>query len=436
MKTINGFKNAKKIIDRSIHLDDSLDTSVSGQGKGQSIQDFVNTIIKDVRANGDTALITYNLKFDQVKIDKLEVTKKEIDNAYKEINNRLLSDLKTAARRIKIFHLKCMKSFEKGFEEKGIGRWIRPLNRVGIYVPGGTAAYPSTVLMTAVPAKVAGVNEIVMVSPPQKNGMIPAITLVAADISGVNRIFKTGGAQAIAALAYGTETIPKVDKICGPGNIYVAVAKKMVYGIVDIDGIQGPSEVIVVADDSAKPEYCAADLLAQAEHDSMAHALFITDSIKLAEEVKKEINRQLALSSRKNILSKAIDDNCLIITVDNINEAIELVNLYAPEHLLLMIRKAKSYLKKIKNVGCVFLGARSPVAIGDYVAGPSHVLPTGGTARFTSALSVESFQKIINYVGLEKDEQRRLGKATYNIAMAEGLTAHAEAVRIRFKNIN
>jgi histidinol dehydrogenase len=436
MKTINGFKNAKKIIDRSIHLDDSLDTSVSGQGKGQSIQDFVNTIIKDVRANGDTALITYNLKFDQVKIDKLEVTKKEIDNAYKEINNRLLSDLKTAARRIKIFHLKCMKSFEKGFEEKGIGRWIRPLNRVGIYVPGGTAAYPSTVLMTAVPAKVAGVNEIVMVSPPQKNGMIPAITLVAADIAGVNRIFKTGGAQAIAALAYGTETIPKVDKICGPGNIYVAVAKKMVYGIVDIDGIQGPSEVIVVADDSAKPEYCAADLLAQAEHDSMAHALFITDSIKLAEEVKKEINRQLALSSRKNILSKAIDDNCLIITVSNINEAIELVNLYAPEHLLLMIRKAKSYLKKIKNVGCVFLGARSPVAIGDYVAGPSHVLPTGGTARFTSALSVESFQKIINYVGLEKDEQRKLGKATYNIAMAEGLTAHAEAVRIRFKNIN
>lgn len=436
MKIINGFIEAKKLIDRSINLDDSLDIATAVKAGGKSIQDSVGAIIDDVRANGDNALISYNEKFDHVKTEKLEVTRAEINNAYKEINNRLLSDLKTAYRRIKYFHLNCMKSFDKGFEEKGIGRWIRPLNKVGIYVPGGTAAYPSTVLMTAVPAKVAGVKEIVMVSPPQKNGMIPAITLVAADIAGVNRIFKTGGAQAIAALAYGTQTIPKVDKICGPGNIYVAVAKKMVYGIVDIDGIQGPSEVIVVADNSAKPEYCAADLLAQAEHDSMAHAIFITDSAKLAGEVKNEINRQLELSSRKNILSKAIDDNCLIITVTNINEAIELVNLYAPEHLLLMIRKAKSYLKKIQNVGCVFLGEKSPVAIGDYVAGPSHVLPTGGTARFTSALSVESFQKIINYVGLMKEERRKLGKATYNIAMAEGLTAHAEAVRIRFKNID
>jgi histidinol dehydrogenase len=328
-----------------------------------------------------------------------------------------------------------MKSFEKGFEENGIGRWIRPLNRAGIYVPGGTALYPSTVLMTAIPASVAGVKEISMVSPPQKNGLIPAITLIAADIAGVKRIFKTGGAQAIAALAYGTETIPKVDKICGPGNIYVAVAKKLVYGIVDIDGIQGPSEVIVVGDSSAKPDYCAADLLAQAEHDSMASAIFITDSAKLAAEVKREINRQLALLHRKEILKQAIDNNCLLIIVANINEAIDLVNLYAPEHLLLMIRRAKSYLRKVQNVGCIFLGEKSPVAIGDYVAGPSHVLPTGGTARFTSALSVESFQKIINYVELAKKDQRRLARATYNIAMAEGLTAHAEAVKIRFKNI-
>jgi histidinol dehydrogenase len=435
MKVINGFIEAKKLIDRSINLDDSLDSATAGKSGGKSIQDAVRDIIEEVRANGDSALIAYNEKFDHVKINKLEVTRDEINNAYKEIDNRLLSDLKMAARRIKKFHVNCMKSFEKGFEDKGIGRWVRPLNRAGIYVPGGTAAYPSTVLMTAVPANVAGVKEIVMVSPPQKNGMIPAITLVAADIAGVKRIFKTGGAQAIAALAYGTGTIPKVDKICGPGNIYVAVAKKLVYGIVDIDGIQGPSEVIVVADSSAKPDYCAADLLAQAEHDSMASAIFITDSAKLAGEVEKEINRQLALSSRQEILRKAIDDNCLIIIVANINEAIELVNLYAPEHLLLMIRKSKSYLKKIQNVGCVFLGEKSPVAIGDYVAGPSHVLPTGGTARFTSALSVESFQKIINYVGLVKEEQRRLGKATYNIARAEGLTAHAEAVKIRFKNI-
>jgi histidinol dehydrogenase len=435
MKVVNGFNEAKRIIDRSINLDDSLNfTAVSGSGK-KTIQETVRDIIEDVQKHGDNSLRAYNEKFDHVKIDKLEVTRDEIDKAYREIDSRLLSDLKMSARRIKRFHMNCMKSFEKGFEENGIGRWIRPLTRAGIYVPGGTASYPSTVLMTAIPASVAGVKEIVMVSPPQNNGLIPAITLVAADIAGVKRIFKTGGAQAIAALAYGTETIPKADKICGPGNIYVAVAKKLVYGIVDIDGIQGPSEVIVIGDSSAKPDYCAADLLAQAEHDSMASAIFITDSAKLAAEVKKEINRQLALLHRKEILKQAIDNNCLLIIVANINEAIDLVNLYAPEHLLLMIRRAKSYLRKVQNVGCIFLGEKSPVAIGDYVAGPSHVLPTGGTARFTSALSVESFQKIINYVELAKKDQRRLARATYNIAMAEGLTAHAEAVKIRFKNI-
>jgi histidinol dehydrogenase len=434
MKLIYGFKEAKNIIDRSTNLEISIDASSLKDNEEKSINTTVGRIIEDVHHRGDKALKEYGEKFDHVKIDNLEVPKREIEVAYEEISDKLLSDLKLAAIRVKRFHSNCLKSIAYGFEENGIGRWIRPLKRVGIYIPGGTAAYPSTVLMTAVPAKVAGVEEIIMVSPPQKDGLIPAPTLVAADIAGVHRIFKTGGAQAIAAMAYGTDTIPKVDKICGPGNIYVATAKKLVYGVVDIDGLQGPSEVIVVADNSAKPDYCAADLLAQAEHDVMATAILITDSQDLARKVEKEINRQLSLLERQEILRKAIDNNCMLIVVDDIREAIELVNLYAPEHLLLMLRNPKSYLKKIQNVGCVFLGEKSPVAIGDYVAGPSHVLPTGGTARFSSALSVESFLKIINYVGVIKEDQHKLNKVTYNLAVAEGLTAHAQAVKFRMKD--
>lgn len=431
MKIIKGFEEAKIILDRSTKLDESINSSYLNSHTGETLQDTIAGIINNVKYHGDHSLIEYNQKFDNVIINKLEVSREEINAAYKEIDNKLISNLKLAARRIQKFHLNCLKNASKGFDDNGIGRRVRPMERIGIYVPGGTAAYPSSVLMTAIPARVASVSEIIMVTPPQKNASITPSTLVAADIAGVNRIFKIGGAQAIAALAYGTETIPKVDKICGPGNIYVALAKKLVYGIVDIDGIQGPSEVIVVADSYARADYCAADLLAQAEHDSMSTAILITDSEDFAIKVEREINKQLSNACRHEILSKAIEDNSLIIIVDSIEEAIELVNLYAPEHLLLMIRKAKKYLNKINNVGCVFLGEKSPVAIGDYVAGPSHVLPTGGTARFSSALSIESFQKIINYVALPKKDQLRLIKATYNIAMAEGLATHAEAVKLR-----
>lgn len=434
MRTVKGFDKAKKLLDRSINLDDSVASAVALKPGEVSTEEKVKSIIDNIRKRGDKALLDYTKQFDGVKLEKLEVTPKEIAKAYKVVDKKLVSNLKSAARRVAKFHSLCMKKTSTSFESDGVGRRVRPLNRVGIYVPGGTAAYPSTVLMTAVPAKIAGVNEMIMVSPPQKDGSIPAPTLVAADIAKVNRIFKIGGAQAIAALAFGTETIPKVDKICGPGNIFVAVAKKLVYGAVDIDGIQGPSEIIVVADDYAKPSYCAADLIAQAEHDAMASAILITDSLKIASEVGKELEKQLAASKRKAIVKTAIDSRGMIVIVDNLDEAIELVNLFAPEHLLLMIRNAKDYLKNIQNAGCVFLSETSPVVIGDYIAGPSHVLPTGGTARFSSPLSIESFLKAINYVSLSKEQQDTLGKITINLAEAEGLPGHAAAVKIRLKD--
>ncbi len=308
---------------------------------------------------------------------------------------------------------------------------IRPVDTVGIYVPGGTAAYPSTVLMTAIPAKVAGVKNTVMVSPPQKNGQISPATLVAADISGINTIFKVGGAQAIAALAFGTTSIPKVDKICGPGNIYVATAKRLVFGTVDIDGIQGPTEIMVVADDSAKPELCASDLIAQAEHDPLASSIFITTSKTMIDQVIEKVKIQTSKMRRSQIINASLEKNVYAILIQKIDEAIELINLYAPEHVILMVRNAKKYLNKIFNAGCIFLGEHSPVAIGDYVAGPSHVLPTNGTARFSSALCVESFLKITNYVSLTKTQERKLGPIAINIALSEGLEAHANTIKLR-----
>jgi histidinol dehydrogenase len=290
--------------------------------------------------------------------------------------------------------------------------------------------------MTAIPARAAGVTEVIMVTPPGADGTIPAPTWVAADIAGVNRIFKLGGAQAIAALAYGTASVPKVDKICGPGNIFVAMAKKMVFGIVDIDGIQGPSEIIVVADDTAKASYCAADLIAQSEHDPMASAILITTSTKLAGAVTNEIAAQLTRLKRQEIASAALDSRGMIVVVANLAEAMELVNLYAPEHLLLMVRNARSYIKKINNSGCIFIGETSPVVLGDYIAGPSHVLPTGGTARFSSPLGIDDFLKTINIVAMEKDNLKALGKPTIDIAEAEGLQGHAQAIKIRLKDTN
>jgi histidinol dehydrogenase len=436
MITIKGFNKAKPLLTRTVPLEYStVATSEKGRGgkKELSTEQIVRQIITEVQAKGDKALFDYTEKLDKVKLTSLEVTSDEISTAYKKVDKKLLSALKLAASRIHKFHKACKQNLKTSFLNNGIGYQIRPLDKVGIYVPGGTAAYPSTVLMTAIPAREAGAKEIIMVTPAQADGTIPAPTLVAADIAKVNRIFKLGGAQAIAALAYGTESVPKVDKICGPGNIFVAMAKKLVFGVVDIDGIQGPSEIIIIADDTAKASFCAADLIAQSEHDPMASAILITTSPQLASNVDNEIAAQLTKLKRRKIASAAIDSRGMIVLVNNLNEAIELVNLYAPEHLLLMVRNASSYIKRINNSGCIFISESSPVVLGDYIAGPSHVLPTGGTARFSSPLGINDFLKTINIIALKEDKLKALGKAAIDIAEAEGLQGHAQAIKIRLQ---
>lgn len=436
MITIKGFNKAKPLLTRSVPFEYSIISTPQKNRtvkKDLPIEQIVRQIITEVQSKGDKSLFEYTEKLDKVKLTSLEVTSDEISEAYEKVDKKLLSALKLAASRIRKFHTACKQKLETSFLSNGVGRQVRPLNRVGIYVPGGTAAYPSTVLMTAIPARTAGVREIIMVTPSQADGTIPAPTLVAADIAGVNRIFKLGGAQAIAALAYGTESVPKVDKICGPGNIFVAMAKKMVFGVVDIDGIQGPSEIIIVADNTANASYCAADLIAQSEHDPMASAILITTSPKLASNVNNEIIAQLVKLKRQKIASAALNSRGMIVLVNNLNEAIELVNLYAPEHLLLMIRNAYSYIKKINNSGCIFISENSPVVLGDYIAGPSHVLPTGGTARFSSPLGIDDFLKVINIVALKEEDLKVLGQSAINIAEVEGLQGHAQAIKIRLQ---
>jgi histidinol dehydrogenase len=331
------------------------------------------------------------------------------------------------------FHQLQLLNSLKDFMEEGVGQLVRPLERVGIYVPGGTASYPSTVLMSAIPARVAGVDQIIMTTPPGKGGEVPPATLVAADISGVDLAFKVGGAQAIAALAFGTQSIPRVDKICGPGNIFVNLAKKVVYGDVDIDGIYGPTETVIVADDSASPEYCAADLLAQAEHDALSAAILVTTSRELAAALDKEVESQLATLERVDIARRSLEGRGRIIVVDDMEQAIELVNIYAPEHLELIVHDASSHIESIRNAGGIFIGESSPEVLGDYVAGPSHVMPTGGSARFSSPLGVNDFLKTTSVVALSRDDLRTLGPVAAAIAKVEGLTAHARAVEIRLK---
>ncbi|MDH4299128.1 MAG: histidinol dehydrogenase [Dehalococcoidia bacterium] len=397
-----------------------------------SVQKAVDRIIGDVRDKGDKALFDYTEKLDGVRLDSLEVDKREIVAARKAIDKKLVSALKFAAGRIRDFHAACEHKTGLIPIDRHLGQQILPLRRVGFYVPGGSAAYPSTVLMMAIPARVAGVEDIIMVSPPGKDGKIPAATLVAADIAKVNRIFKIGGAQAIAALAFGTESIPRVDKICGPGNIFVTLAKKMVYGTVDIDGLEGPSEIVIVADEKAKPALCAADLLAQAEHDPLASVVLITTSADLAKRVDKEIEMQLGKLKRRSTIRKAVDAGMLVL-VDDMSQAVELVNLFAPEHLSIMTSNASALVRKIHNAGCIFVAENSPVVLGDYVAGPSHVLPTGGTARFGSPLGVADFLKVTNIIALDRPAMRKLSQPAVEIAKAEGLDAHAQAVGRRLK---
>ena len=428
MIKVEGFNKAKQLLTRKAFPP----FAESGISEEETPQKVVERIISEVRDKGNKALFDYAKKLDGVELSSLEVGREEISAAHDVVDKELVSALELAAKRIQNFHLACACKIGTISVEQYLGRQIQPLDRVGLYVPGGTAAYPSTVLMTAIPAKVAGVKEIIMTSPPSRSGDIPAPTLVAADTAGVDRIFKVGGAQAIAALAFGTESIPKVDKICGPGNIFVTLAKKIVYGTVGIDGLQGPSEIMIVADETANPALCAADLLAQAEHDLLASVILITTSPGLANQVEKEVEMQLGKLKRRSITTKAISKG-IIVLIDGIDEAIELVNLYAPEHLSLMVSDASSLIPRIHNAGCIFSGENSPVVLGDYVAGPSHVLPTQGSARFSSPLGVEDFLKVTNIVALDEPTMQELSRAAIAIAMAEGLDAHAQAVEKRLK---
>ena len=427
MKRVKGFDQAKQVLDRKEPLQ-SLDIALEQQK-------VVADIIGKVRSKGDKALFRYAKELEDAQLDSLEVSQQEISAAYDTADKKLISALELAAERIREFHLACLPKTGVIAIDPCLGRQVRPLNRVGIYTPGGTAYYPSTVLMTAIPAKVAGVEQVIMVSPPRPNGAIPAATLVAANIAQVNRIFKIGGAQAIAALAFGTESVPKVDKICGPGNIFVMLAKMVVYGEVGVDGLQGPSEIVIVADDTADASLCAAELLAQAEHDPLAKVFLITTFPELADKVDEEISLRLDKLKRSFIVAEVLDSG-MIVLVDDIDQAVELVNLYAPEHLSLMVSDASSLIPRIYNAGAIFAGDNSSVVFGDYVAGPSHVLPTGGSARFSSPLGVEDFLKVTNIISLDDSTARELSQPAITIAEAEGFNAHAQAVSLRVKRSN
>ena len=400
-----------------------------------NVQDIVDGIISDIRKNKNQALFKYTEEFDKIKLDEntVKVTKEEIEEAYTLVDKKLIDVIKKSASRIKDFHekQKINSWLEPSPKGEMLGQLIRPLEYVGVYVPGGKAAYPSSVLMNVMPAKVAGVKNIIMTTPVQKNGKINPNTLVAANEAGVTEIYKVGGAQAIAALAFGTESIPKVDKICGPGNIFVALAKRTVYGHVNIDSVAGPSEILVVADKTANPVYVAADMLSQAEHDELASAVLVTDSIELAESVKIELEKQTAVLERKEIIEKSLRDYSAIIVVENLDKACEISNTIAPEHMEVCTLNPFELLPKIQNAGAIFLGNYSPEPLGDYMAGPNHVLPTGGTARFFSPLSIDDFIKKSSIISFSKEALLNLQEDIISFANAEGLTAHANAVRVR-----
>ena len=423
MKIIQGFAEAKQLLNRQAPKDLEY-----------TQEPAVRQIINDVRRLGDKALFELTEKFDGAKLTALEINKSQIKGAYKKVDPKLVDALKLAAERIGTFHQAQKERALPTYTHGKTGWLVRPLGRVGVYAPGGTASYPSTVLMTAIPAKVAGVEEVILVTPPSKDGSIAPAILIAADIAGVSRIFSVGGAQAIAALAFGTESVPRVDKICGPGNIYVFLAKKLVYGVVGIDGLQGPSEVVVIADESADPDYAASDLLAQAEHGGLSSAILITDSQPLADKVVKSIEGQLKQLSRQAIIQESLANNGIIVIVKNMAEAVELTNLYAPEHVLLLTRPNTNYNEQIVNAGCIIYGQQATVAMSDYVSGPSHTLPTEGTARFSSPLNVLDFLKITNVSSVGDALINLAGGAASTIARAEGLDAHAQAIELRMKN--
>ncbi len=420
MKVVKGYELGKSVLARKARLPDNQPEQEAA----------VRDIITAVKERGDAALFEYTQKFDGVKLNALEVNKKEIVAAYDQVDKEVISSLRMAAERIRAYHLIQKSALFHESNKGGVGWMLRPLERVGIHVPGFTAPLPSSVLMTAIPAKTAGVGEVIVATPPQREGTVSPLTLVAADIADVDRVFAVGGAHAVAGLAFGTESVPAVDKVCGPGNVYVSLAKKLLFGVVGIDGIQGPSEVMIIADETAEPEHCAADFLAQAEHAS-GQAVLVTTSMDLADRFIQEIERQLKELPHGEIAAQSVEKNGVVSVVESVQEAIDLANLYAPEHLLLLVDRANTYVDRVRTAGCIVLGKKATVALGDYAAGPSHVLPTGGTARFGSPLGVLDFVKLTSVITVDDSMLRKLALPVQAVAKAEGLEAHAQAVQRR-----
>ena len=415
-------------------LQDLLKRSPNNYGQYEST---VNEIIENVRANGDRAIFDYTLRFDKFELSKenIRVTREEIEEAYAKLDSKLIEVIKRSAGNIRAFHSKQLRTSWFDSKEDGtiLGMKITPIGRAGVYVPGGKAAYPSSVLMNVIPAKVAGVPEIIMTTPPGADGKVNPGTLVAADIAGVDTIYKVGGAQAIAALAFGTESIPKVDKITGPGNIFVALAKKAVYGYVSIDSIAGPSEILVLADETANPRYVAADLLSQAEHDELASAILITTSKELAAKVSEEVEGFVKIYSRSEIIQKSLDNYGYILVADNMQDAIDAVNEIASEHLEILTRNPFDIMTRVKNAGAIFLGEYASEPLGDYFAGPNHILPTNGTAKFFSPVNVDDFIKKSSIISYSREALERIHNDIELFAESEGLTAHAGSIKVRFE---
>ena len=437
MRVITDLEEARAFL-RRLHAapDDSLNPTIAAGikrvfGEPLSLSDAVARILDDVRDKGDAALFDYLRRIDGLSLDRLEVPQSELYAALDSISSEVADSLKFAAQRIETYQSELARHAIRDFRSDGLGQRVTTIERAGLYVPGGTAVYPSTVLMTAIPARVAGVEEIVLTTPPRPNGSVAPVVLAAAAIARVDRVFAVGGAQAIAALAYGTETIPAVDKIFGPGNVFVQTAKRMVFGAVGIDTIQGPTEAVTIADDQVSPSWCAADILAQAEHDPDSVSILITDSPSLAQRVESELADLRTRSERLDILTQSMDANGAIIVTDTIEQAIDLSNLYAPEHLCLMVQDSERYVDLVRNAGALFLGDHSPHVLGDYVAGPSHALPTAGAARYSSALGVNDFLKSTSIISLSEQESTPLLPHGIRIARQEGFDSHARSLEVR-----
>ncbi len=440
LKVVRGLAEAEGVLARFDPLDlDSLPESVrerTRQAFGDDVtpEQSIITMLREVRSEGDAAIRRYTKLLDGVDLPEFKISEAELAEARSSISTELESALLLAAKRITDFHQATLPRNWVDLEQ-GLGEMVRPLERVGLYAPGGTAAYPSTVLMTAIPARVAGVKEVILTTPRRGAEPLNPAVMAAAHIAGVDAVYQIGGVPAIAAMAYGTESIAKVDKICGPGNIFVAYAKKLVQGQVDIDGIFGPTETIVIADDTAQASFCAADMIAQAEHDPLSTAILVTDSSDLIDQVELELELRLSTLERGDMARDALERQGRIVLVEDLDEAVELANRIAPEHLCMMVADPWTWAGKVKNAGGLFLGEYSPEVMGDYIAGPSHVMPTGGTARFNSALSVHHFMRTMPVVGLTPQTFRNLGEAAVQIAHVEGLTGHSGAIEVRLESL-